>query len=322
MPAFAAHILIAKDILPALNISDSEDNQKYFLLGSLGPDLPYYKNVFGSAIGTYFEEKYNPQSPGYYTGHADYFHSLTPNLFPMKMLEVIKKDKDSSTELKKLSFTMGYLTHVAADHHIHPVVEYYAGPFYSSGISRNRHRTLEVYQDLFLYNEKYPKKAFFQEDFRSWVEIGPPAKKSEKKLMGTEVVDEAEPLKIYTPDWFRSFIQRSFLETYAVIMDSNDIEKWVAGFHSIFQHIQDIGPYRKADEEIKRKSREADTYQQLFKAEHKYMKNCFEPAKSLSQRYINAAQKFFETKMISAKERKEFLSKVSDADLTSPLVDL
>lgn len=322
MPAFAAHILIAKDIYPIPNIPDSEDNNRYFLLGSLGPDLPYYKNVFGSAIGTYFEEKYNPESPGYYTGHADYFHSLMPNVFPMKMLEVIKKDKDPKTQPEKLSFALGYLTHMAADHHIHPVVETYAGPFYSSGNSRKRHRMLEVYQDIFLYKKKYPKKVFFQEDFRSWIDVGPPVTKIEKRMVGTEVVEEVEPLKIYTTEWFRSFIQRSFLESYAVIMDSNDVEKWVAGFHSIFQHINKIGPYCDADENINSKSTDAEIYGKLFNSEHEYMKKCFEPAKLLSKKYIDAALTFFGSKAISKKERELFLSKVSDADLTAPLVDL
>jgi hypothetical protein len=63
MPSFAAHLIIAREIITALNEPAINENRNFFLLGSLGPDLPYYRNVFGTAIGTFFEEKYNPSSP-------------------------------------------------------------------------------------------------------------------------------------------------------------------------------------------------------------------------------------------------------------------
>jgi hypothetical protein len=325
MPSFAAHLLISKEVLSVLDIPKIKESQNYFLLGSLGPDLPYYGNVFGTSISTFFEEKFNPDSPGFYSGEGDYFHSRTPNLFPMKMLETIKKDKDPNTEGKKFAFGLGYLTHVAADQHIHPFVEQYAGPFYISGVNRKKHRTMEVYQDILLY-EKVTSKKFFDEDFPSWFDVGPPQKEVEIQTIGTEgepVTEKRLLGKTFTYDWFRSFIQRAFLETYSSIIDGDEIEKWIKGFNSIFKFLKDIGPYHHAYENIEEDSEEAKEFKKMFyDGETSYLSKCFEPAKELSKGYILSANKFFASKQISDSERNEFLTKIPDADLTSPLVDL
>ena len=325
MPSFVAHLLIAKDVFGFSGLPDIRENLNYLSLGSLAPDLPYYRNVFGSAIGTFFEEKFNPDSPGFYSGPGDYFHSRTANLFPMKMLEVIRKDDDPEKEKQKLSFAFGYLTHVAADHHIHPFVNKYAGSFYMSGRNRKRHRMLEVYQDIFLYEEKCSGKQFFDEDFPSWFDVGPPRKETEISVAGTEGPETEKILspKIYTYDWLRSLIQRAFLETYSSIIEEDEVEKWVKGFNSIFKPMPNIGPYHDAYQNIKEESEEAKEFKEMFYCEGKtYLAECFEPAKKLSEAYISAAKNFFNSKHISDNERKEFLRQIPDADLTSPLVDL
>jgi len=323
MPSFVVHLLISQDVLNSLDIDDIKGTRNYFLLGSLGPDLPYYRNVFGTAIGTFFEEKYNPDSPGFYSGNGDYFHAKSPNLFPMKMLEILKKDKDSKTEKEKLAFTLGYLTHVAADQHIHPLVEEYAGSFYVSGINRKRHRTLEVYQDIFLY-EKWSGKKFFEEDFPPWFDVSQPQKEVEIQTIGLEGEPKTEKIlssKIYTYDWFRSFIQRAFFETYGVIIDGDEIEKWVKGFNSIFNPMPKIGPYHDANKNIEKGTEEAKEFKDMFYGEEtNYLSKCFEPAKKLSGRYVSIAKKFFASQEISDNERREFLTQIPDADLTSPLM--
>jgi hypothetical protein len=122
MPAFIAHLLLANDLSEEPEIKEVAKAKNYFLHGSLGPDLPYYRNVFGAAIGTFFEEKFNPDSPGFYDW-GDFFHARTPNLFPMKLIEVLRKDKGSGTSDlnhdQRLSFVLGYLTHMAADQQFH-----------------------------------------------------------------------------------------------------------------------------------------------------------------------------------------------------------
>ena len=326
MPSFVAHLLIAKEILSRSTLKNFSENQNFFFLGSLAPDLPYYRNVFGAAVGTFFEEKFNPDSPGFYSGYGDHFHSRTPNLFPMKMLEIIRKDKDLETENKKLAFAFGYLSHVAADHHIHSFVENYAGSFYVSGVNRKKHRTLEVYQDLFLYGKKFPGQDFFDEDFSSWFDVGPPQEEEEIQTIGPEGEPATEKRllpKTFTYEWFKSFIQRAFFETYSLIIDDDEVEKWVKGFNSIFSPMAKIGPYHDAHKNIAKNSEEAKEFMKMFNnQETNYLAKCFIPAKELSLRYISTAGQFVASEQISDKERKKFLIQIPDADLTSPLIIL
>ena len=322
MPSFAAHLIMAQEVIAALDDPAIGESKKYFLLGSLGPDLPYYRNVFGTAIGTFFEEKYNPESPGFYSGYGDNFHSQMPNLFPMKMLEIIKKDKDPSAENSKLAFAFGYLTHVAADQHIHPLVESYAGSFYVSGYARKKHRTLEVYQDLFLYQNKFPNKLFFEEDFSSWIDVGPPSKEDEFQRMDSEFGGEKKIfVKEYTFEWFRSFISRAFFEAYSIIIKGDEVEEWLKGFTSILKFLKGVGPYRKAFDDIAAGSAEAGEFKKMFLGEdNNYLTKYFEPAKEISNRYILAAKGFLKKTQITDTQRKTFLKQVPDADLTTPLI--
>jgi len=324
MPSFTAHLIIAQEVLAFLKDPEMEGTKNYFLLGSLGPDLPYYRNVFGTAIGTFFEEKYNPESPGYYSGYGDYFHSKTPNLFPLKMLEVVKKDKDPATEKSKLAFALGFLTHIAADQHVHPLVESYAGPFYSSGLARKKHRTLEVYQDLFLYQSKFPSKSFFEENFSSWINIAPPSKEVENEVarLPDEMIDEKSFFsKEFSFGWFRSFISRAFFEAYSTIMDGEEIEKWLKGFHSILGYLKSLGPYRDANQNISTGAKEAKEFKEMFDAEDKnYLTKYFQPAKEISAKYILNAKRFMEEVQITDDQRKAFMMQVPDADLTAPLM--
>lgn len=322
MPSFAAHLIIAQEIIAALNYPAIRESRNYFLLGSLGPDLPYYRNVFGTAIGTFFEEKYNPQSPGFYSGYGDHFHSQMSNLFPMKMLEIIKKDKDPSTENSKLAFTFGYLSHVAADQHIHPLINSYAGSFYVSGNNRKKHRTLEVYQDLFLYQNKFLGKNFFEEDFSSWVDVGPPSKEIEPQRGDPEIIGEKKIfVKEYSFDWFRAFISRAFFEAYSIIIRGDEVEEWLRGFTSILGYLKGIGPYHNASDGIAAGSEEAKEFEKMFLAEDKnYLTEYFEPAKEISNRYILAARSFINKIQITDTQRKAFLRLVPDADLTTPLM--
>ena len=324
MPSFAAHLILAEEIYNSLNDPIIREGKNYFLLGSLGPDLPYYRNVFGTAIGTFFEEKYNPESPGFYSGYGDHFHSKSPNLFPMKMLEIIKKDKDPTTEKPKLAFVSGYLTHMAADQHIHPLVEVYAGSFYVSGHARKKHRTLEVYQDLFLYQDKFPNKSFFEENFSSWIDVGPPSKEDESQRMDSDIGGEKKIfVKEYTFEWFRSFISRAFFEAYSIIIKGDEVEEWLKGFTSILGYLKSIGPYRKAFDAIAADSQEAKEFRRMFDAVDKnYLTEYFTPAKEISNKYILAAGSFIKKAQITDIQRKAFLKQVPDADLTTPLMQI
>ncbi len=319
MPAFVAHFLIAKDVFLATDLKDTEENRKYFCLGSVGPDLPYYSNVLGTAFGTFFEEKYNPEAPGFYSNIGDYFHARTPNVFPMKMLETIRKDKHPETQDQKLAYALGYLTHMAADQCIHPLVEDYAKAFYISGLNRQNHRTLEVYQDILIYKKKNPDNKFFDEDFISWFDISLPrvtAPGDDPSRM------DLTPQK-YSPDWLGSFIQRSFFEAYGTITDGFEMENWIKGFTSIFRMFKDIGPYRDANDGIEKNTPDAKDFVKRFNnPKTNYLSKCFDPSVELSKKYIAAANNFFQSKEISDQTRAGFLSSVPDADLTGPLMTI
>jgi hypothetical protein len=317
MPAFIAHFLIAKAVFPTDVLTPVQE--KFFLLGSVGPDLPYYRNVFGSAIGEFFEDRYNAESPGLYTGNGDHFHARTVNLFPMKMLETIRKDKDDwPVREQKLAYALGYLTHIAADQHIHPFVEKYAGPYYRSGSCRKRHRLIEVYEDILLYVATY-KKEFDREDFRLWFDVS--EQKEEERLVpdpSGSLHTEKVMTTISVPYWFSSFVQRAFFETYSLMIDDGEAEKWVKGFTSIFGFLNTIGPYHDAAKNLRDTgSQEAKEMQDWFLD---YIASCFEPAVEVARRYVGAGKEFLEAREVSEGVREQFLKTVPDADLTSPLV--
>lgn len=317
MPAFVTHFLIAKAVLSSSGLPNPDQNERYFILGSVGPDLPYYRNVFGTAVGTFFEEKFNPDSPGYYTGYGDFFHGRTPNVFPMKMLETIRKDKDPGTKDQKLAFALGYLTHVAADQHIHPEVESYAGPYYVSATNREKHRTFEVYEDILLYEGLNPEKKFFDEDFRSWFDVS--AWETVQIPAPHGGPNTEQRLVSNAPEWLSSFVQRSFLEAYGVILDNGEFEKWIKGFSSIFSALKSIGPYHDAQNSIEKGSADAKNFEGIFD-DPNYVEKWFKPAVKLASDYLTAAAAFMKATPITDQERNLFLHAVSDADLTSPLV--
>jgi hypothetical protein len=321
MPAFVAHFLIANDLFATSGLP--KESHKYFLLGSVGPDLPYYRNVFGSAVGEFFEARYNVDSPGLYAGYGDYFHARTPNIFPMKMLETVRKDKDPDPVVRtqKLAYALGYLTHVAADQHVHPFVERYAGAYYLSGTNRKKHRTIEVYEDILLY-EKKAGEDFFEEDFRSWFDISE-QKEEQRETIGPTGNPQTETVftRILTPVWFGPFIQRSFLESYGRIIDGDEAEKWVAGFTSVFRFLESVGPYHDAYHGIRSNSSEANEMEDWFSGKKMdYLSECFEPAEKIAAEYVSAGKGFFAASQIGKRERNAFSSAVLDADLTSPLV--
>lgn len=316
MPAFIAHLLIAKDVFKKSGLEEKDENQKCFLLGSVAPDLPCYGHVFDDAIKTFWDETFRPQAPGFYTGPGDYFHARTPNLFPMKMLETIRKDKDLRTETLKFAFCLGYLTHVAADQKIHPFVEQYAGSYYLSADNRGRHRTKEVYDDILLY-ESLTKKSFFSEKFPPWFDVAPQQQAAPTDPKTDMPPNTTQPRKTYTPDWLRSLVQRAYLEAYCILIHGDEIEDWLRGFNTVFKFFEDVGPYHDFAENIRKDLSLAPGFKKMF--DQDYISKCFEPAKALARDYITAATLFFQSKQISDKERNAFLSAVSDADLVSPL---
>lgn len=243
----------------------------------------------------------------------------------MKMLETIRKDKDGSpVKAQKLAYALGYLTHIAADQHIHPFVEKYAGPYYQSGVCRKRHRLIEVYQDILLY-ERNTGNDFAETDFRPWFDISEQKEEQVQTVVdptaGSTRTDKVAT-KVSTPSWFDAFIQRAFFESYSLKMDADEAEKWVKGFGSIFGLLNSVGPYSGALKNLKGGgSPEAQEMKDWFSGgKLDYVSDCFEPAKEIAARYISAGMEFFQAASISDQEREQFLKVILDADLTAPLM--
>jgi len=335
MPASIAHMLIAHKGLKKLQESEdeglasfaamldktggSENYQAYMNLGSIGPDLYYYKRPIKGVIEI-LKDGY-VQATGV-TPWAYHLHSNRPNEFPLKLIQIMfsdvkregKKAKFGVDDVRKLAYIAGHLSHIAADQIIHPLVNKIAGPYYTSGDNRDIHREAEVYQDYFLYQEVYrledksgPKYEFFKQNFRKWVDCveGYSLRNSE--------------------DWFRYFLQRGFIETYGTGPDERTIENSVDGVLVTLVASKMVGPYvgpyKRADKEYKKEGRNGPRFQK-YVGKPQYLKYYGE-AVELTKIYLSALYKVYrlltDGEDFDENRKKRFCEVVNGADLSCPL---
>jgi hypothetical protein len=330
MPANVAHMLIAHKALKNLQknedkklarfarildtASGSERYQAYMNLGSLGPDLYYYtslaKGIKDILIDGYFQAKA-------VTPWAYHLHSNQPNVFVLKLIEIVfsdvvrqgKRVKLDVDDFRKLAYIAGHLSHIAADQIIHPLVNRIAGPYYKDGKNRKTHREAEVYQDYFLYQEVYrledksgARYEFFKQNFRRWADC----------VRGAKLEN--------TKDWFRYFLQRGFIETYGTTPTEDEIENAADGLLTTFRATKLVGPYKKAHEEYKN-GRNGPNFQKYVRRP-KYL-DYYKEAVELTGVYIEAlyeAYRLLKEGKDFADKRKWFLEVVNGADLACPLV--
>ena len=329
MPANVAHMLIAHKALKNLqegkdkklagfartldNASGSERYQAYMNLGSLGPDLYYYtslaKGIKDILIDGYFQAKA-------VTPWAYHLHSNQPNVFVLKLIEIVfsdvvrqgKRVKLDVDDFRKLAYIAGHLSHIAADQIIHPLVNRIAGPYYKDGKNRKTHREAEVYQDYFLYQEVYrledksgARYEFFKQNFRRWADC----------VRGATLEN--------TKDWFRYFLQRGFIETYGTAPTEDEIENAVDGLLTTFRATKLVGPYKEADEEYNN-GQNGPNFQKYVRRP-KYL-DYYKEAVELTGAYIEAlyeAYRLLKEGKDFADKSKWFLEVVSGADLACPL---
>ena len=331
MPANITHMLIAHKALQTLktkgvkefeefaNLLDDTSKDKnykaYVNLGSVGPDLYYYSKM-SSSVKDMLTEGF-VQAKGV-TPWSYHLHSHRPNVFPLKLVEVIFRDvirtngnvKPDVDDYRKLAYTAGHLTHIAADQIIHPVVNSVAGPYYRSGENRKTHRECEVFQDYFLYTEVYrledktgSKYDFFEQDFRQWADC----------VRGMRF-QNAE-------DWFRYFLQRGFVETYSSCPSEDEIENSVDNLLLTLRACRQMGPYKKADKEYSKNKENSRMYKEYIK-DVNYIKY-YRLAVELAVIYLIALYEVYFTlkqgKDFTDRHKKRFLSIVSNADLSCPL---
>ncbi len=330
MPASIAHMLISKKAREELRkdtvirkfVEDVlEKHEIYMELGSIGPDLPYYESMAKGAVDLLLKRSDKPMGIDQWSYQL---HSKDPNIFPLKMIEIIWKETDIEKEdwedddHKKFAFVCGYLTHIASDQIIHRIVNLIAGPYYKKGDAREKHRECEVYQDLYLFNllkEDLGKKDFQDEKFNTWCDMNPG--------FGDN-----------TDVWFRYLIQKSFVEAHAVTPSEDSVEDWVDGTLTILRGLNNIGPYVKASGDLAKKGEKYREYIELQppkdapddkKKEYaalvsgKTYKDFFNNAVELSSIYVKAAHKIYSAEELDDDLREDFKAVVRNADLSSPL---
>jgi hypothetical protein len=221
MPASIAHMLIsrkAREELGALEFyrefwNDLQKYQIYMDLGAVGPDLPYYESILKAGIKMLTDGSDQPMAVDQWSYQL---HSKTPNIFPLKLIEIAWREANpdftdwEEDDKQKFAFTCGFLTHMAADQIIHPLVNKIAGPYYKRGENRKVHRRCEVYHDVVIYQKLNARQSFMDEPFYLWCDPSPHSSD-------------------YTEPWFRYFLQKAFVEAHSIMPEEKNIESWVKG---------------------------------------------------------------------------------------------
>jgi hypothetical protein len=277
-----------------------EQHKEYMELGSLGPDLPYYESRVKGIINLLRDRSDKPMGVDQWSYQL---HSKDPNIFPLKMLEIMwresnpEMDKWEEDDQQRFAFICGFLTHIAADQIIHPLVNEIAGPYYKGGDHREVHRKCEIYQDVVIY-QKIMGNDLKDEKLNRWCDIKP-----------NSIVN--------TPIWFRYFLQKAFIEAHAVAPPEDSVEEWVDGILFMLRFLNKIGPYIKAARDYS-KSKEVSEKYKKFYSDPNY-EEYFENAIQLSTIYILAAFVLYDAQNVTDEEREGFKKVVQNADLSAPL---
>ena len=337
MPSNVAHMLICHKAIQKLkekgideytefatlldDSSKKKNYRAYMNLGSLGPDLFYYSRLLEGVKSMLVDGYVQAKGVEPWSYHL---HSYMPNKFPLKLTEIVFRDaireKDAirkkgevklvEDDYRKLAFIAGFLTHVAADQIIHPIVNEAAGPYYRNGTNRRVHRECEVFQDYFLYEKVYrleekkgKKYQFFEQDFRSWADC----------VRGLTFRN--------TTDWFRYFLQRGFAETYGAFPSEDVIEDSVDNLLLTLSACKKMGPYPEAAEEYEKQGDQSPSYKEYVE-KLDYLK-FYRMAVELSVVYLIAFYEAYfilrEGKDFYKTQKERFLAVVSEADLSCPL---
>ena len=312
MPASIAHMLISKECRKRLLNRDRytgfsrilDRHKTYMELGSVGPDLPYYENAAAAVLNLLLDRSDKPMGVDQWSYQL---HSKNPNIFPLKMIEIAWRESDlnapewDTEDDQKFAFICGFLTHIAADQIIHPIVNKIAGPYYKGSPDVNHrelHRKCEVYQDVVVFHEMNPEKDLMKEQPNLWCDISPNSSAN-------------------TPVWFRYFMQKAFVEAHSVAPEEDSVENWVDGMLQSLRVITNFGPYVGASQDFREQGINSPDYKQYY-GEVDYL-SYLEQAVELGLIYIQTAFELYRVNHLADEEREFFLDVVQDADLSSPL---
>jgi hypothetical protein len=314
MPGSIAHMLIFEDVLSQIESEGGfEDlvnmlraNINFGRLGSIGPDLPYYQGVKKTAINFAILKTGKPAPIETW---SDQLHSKSPNIFPLKMIEIawretlLEAPEWDEIARKQWAFIFGFLTHIAADQTIHPYVNKIAGQYYREKENRQKHMSCEAYQDVVLFNNRF-QKDIFTEDLKKWVNIS------------TEPSDMQQ--------YFRGFLEKSFIEAHAIHPSEKDIENWFRGLSFIYSIMKYYGPYKTANTDFQTNKENSAMYKEfLFSVGPTggTYQDYYTSAVALALIYVKAAYRLFDINHADFKDeqRRQFLEIIINADLVNPL---
>ncbi len=77
------------------------------------------------------------------------------------------------TDRTQFASACGYLTHMAADQIVHPLVNRIAGPYYKRGDARDKHRECEVYHDVHRFAKTFPEQELGEARLNEWCDLAP-----------------------------------------------------------------------------------------------------------------------------------------------------
>ncbi len=318
MPSSIAHILIAHNAYKKLSkdfphIGELIINKSnHFRLGSLGPDLPSYrkKNLIKAALQQLLVRPFVDLAQPQQEDASFFFHSTRPNLFPYYIMEMnlafaelkknqlIKQDFNNATFV----FTLGFVSHIAADQVIHRLVREITGPYYRSLEISQKHSICEVHQDIFLFYELYPDRTFSKIIASDSINI---------KKFGFEY------------DRFCNLISLAISKAGYPKLLTKDIDAWIDGIIFAFDMMDNIGPYVKAFESYnknKNNLEQSNEYKLYFRNTENgfnYMQY-YDNAVKLSVEYMKEIVRLWEKPDFSFESFINYQKIIKPEDLTSP----
>jgi len=328
MPAMIAHILASEEALKLLKKSKKSKNlvkviethKGYYHLGALGPDLPYFHSLYSMLNGIILEELDRPEPV---LDHGYRTHSKDPNVIVLKMAEIIWREASNVsdwTELDKqgFAFLCGYLTHMALDQIMHPIVNALTGPYYKSGVSRKLHRKIEAHQDVFLYYNLV-KSNLSKRKLRIF-----------KRKRGMDKDTSLPNMEdVLDNKWFIYFIQKGFIEAHSIKPPKDLVRAWLRNINLLMHLFLRFNPYKRIIKDVNKNGlKNAVNYDDYFsnitspelKEQVNYL-NKFSEGVELAMYYIRTVNVIYNNDVIDDRTRKIFSSVVRNADLSWPIED-
>ncbi len=347
MPASLTHMLISRrtrdhvrrapDERTAGFVTDVLDRHPHYMeLGSLGPDLPY----FG------WRSLLRPNKPIGVDQWSYQLHSKSPNILPLRLIELAWKESDPKQEpwvdidKCKFSFICGFLTHLAADQTVHPVVNSIAGCYHREKAARTEHKNCEIHQDLYMLSEQYNHQLtmsqFHSQEFHEWCNLKRDSWKS-PLLHGAKLSDWWWVLHMLwlrppCPIEFVYFLQRGFVEAHAVAPSSSCVARWIRFVYRVlrisgylprwfhwyrwaFRNLFDSNGSLKKNSEAYRKYILLEDAPRREGGHPEYVEKAIE----LAAVYVEAAFQLYRAPRVNDDMREAFMEVVVNADLGSPL---